>query len=101
METKDVGKRFVLWGSLFNKKKSKVVFRQETWEYDPPYRYSNALVIRLWRWGLMLGKWEDSPASGVSEHLVRAINPALDVDYIRRNMGILEPVSGPDCDPWL
>jgi hypothetical protein len=96
METKDVGKRFVLWGTIFDKKKSKVVFRQPTYEYDPPYRYSDALVIRLWRWGLMLGKWETSPAKGVSDHLVRAVGGKIPLD-----VSSLEPVSGPDCNPWL
>jgi hypothetical protein len=74
METHDVGKRrFVLWGTLFKPKGKGLVFRQPTYELDPPYRYAHTVVFRLARWGLMLGTWEKSPAKSLQEHFLRAL----------------------------
>jgi hypothetical protein len=78
METKDFGRLFVIRSTMSDEANKALVFFQPTFELDPPYRYSNSLVIRLrHKQALMVGWWTKSPASSLVEHFRMALSLKL------------------------
>jgi hypothetical protein len=78
METKDVGRLFAVRGPMSRQARKAVLFFQPTFELDPPYRYSNSLVVRLPRGNaFMVGWWRKSPASSLQEHFTLALSLKL------------------------
>lgn len=79
--THDIGRFF--WYTIRLHKEAPVIHRAPTHETDPPFRWSNSLVLHIkpTGWGVVLGWWHDS-------------GPITEVQ------AILRALQGKNIDPW-
>lgn len=56
--THGIGKLFFHRVEL--RKGTSFLHRAVTIEIEPPFRMSRSLVLRIWKWGLVLGRWDET-----------------------------------------
>jgi hypothetical protein len=83
--THDVGPFFVQFIDLAPK--TPLLHTAPTDELDPPYRRSSSWIIRIWRKGVVFGRWRHTGRSEKEALLeaVRGTEDALTTDSIRDN----------------
>jgi hypothetical protein len=80
MQTHDLGRVFTHAISL--DPKSKRLHTAPTHEVDSPYRWSNSLVVRVWRsYGFVLGWWRNTQRTE-EQALLAALQAHTDVDLL-------------------
>lgn len=79
--THDVGP-FFLHGIRL-RPRTALIHRAVTDELDPPFRTSNSVVFRFFRWGIVLGRWRETGRSEQEAFATLGREAALTTEQVR------------------